>query len=215
MIYSNVIITKKGAALIAKMEVGGGSMEIKNIALGAGTNKLTEESIQLSDQRQEFLFESVQRSKESPEKVIMQVSPNNEGLEEGYVIREIGVYAEDPGKNYRTSSGLLTEVSFPKGVRVDTWVSRGTEVSAFYDPLLAKVIVSGEDREDNICKAKKVLSEVKLCGFETNIKLLQDVLEMEDFVSGKVSTWILTDDKYVNSTLEILAPDIGSFEQLE
>ena len=96
MIYTNVIITKKGAALITKMEVGGGSMEIKNIVLGAGTNKLTEESIQLSDPRQEFLFESVQRSKESPEKVIMQVSPNNEGLEEGYVIREIGVYAEDP-----------------------------------------------------------------------------------------------------------------------
>ncbi|MCR5028187.1 MAG: urea carboxylase [Fibrobacter sp.] len=126
---------------------------------------------------------------------------------------EFRVYAEDPGKNYRPSSGLLTEVSFPEGIRVDTWVSRGTEVSAFYDPLLAKVIVAGEDREDNICKAKKVLSEVKLCGFETNIKLLQDVLEMEDFVSGKVSTWILNDYKYQNSTFEILAPGLQTTVQ--
>lgn len=126
---------------------------------------------------------------------------------------EFRVYAEDPGKNYRPSSGLLTEVSFPEGIRVDTWVSRGTEVSAFYDPLLAKVIVAGDDREDNIFKAKKALSEVKLCGFETNIKLLRDVLEMEDFVSGKVSTWILNDYKYENSTFEIVAPGLQTTVQ--
>lgn len=63
---------------------------------------------------------------------------------------EFRVYAEDPGKNYRPSSGLLTEVDFPKDIRVDTWVSRGTEVSAFYDPLLAKIIVAGKDRAENI-----------------------------------------------------------------
>lgn len=121
---------------------------------------------------------------------------------------EFRVYAEDPGKNYRPSSGLLTEVSFPEGIRVDTWVSRGTEVSAFYDPLLAKVIVAGVDRDDNIAKAREVLKQVKLCGFETNIKLLQDVLEMDDFISGKVSTWILNDYKYENKIFEVLAPGL-------
>lgn len=126
---------------------------------------------------------------------------------------EFRIYAEDPGKNYRPSSGLLTEVKFPENVRVDTWISRGTEVSAFYDPLLAKVIISGKDREDNIEKAKKALSEVRICGFETNIKLLQDVLEMEDFVSGKVSTWILNDYRYENRTFEILAPGLQTTVQ--
>ena len=121
---------------------------------------------------------------------------------------EFRVYAEDPGKNFRPSSGLLTEVNFPEGIRVDTWVSRGTEVSAFYDPLLAKVIVAGSDREDNIEKAKKALAEVKLYGFETNIKLLRDVLEMPDFVSGKVSTWILNDYKYRDRIFEVLAPGL-------
>ena len=126
---------------------------------------------------------------------------------------EFRVYAEDPGKNYRPSSGLLTEVSFPEGIRVDTWVSRGTEVSAFYDPLLAKVIVAGVDRDDNIAKAREVLKQVKLCGFETNIKLLQDVLEMDDFISGKVSTWILNDYKYENKIFEVLAPGLQTTVQ--
>lgn len=121
---------------------------------------------------------------------------------------EFRVYAEDPGKNYRPSSGLLTEVSFPEGIRVDTWVSRGTEVSAFYDPLLAKVIVAGKDRDDNIAKAREVLKQVKLCGFETNIKLLQDVLEMDTFVTGKVSTWTLNDYMYENKIFEVLAPGL-------
>ena len=126
---------------------------------------------------------------------------------------EFRVYAEDPGKNYRPSSGLLTEADFPKDVRVDTWVSRGTEVSAFYDPLLAKVIVAGKDRADNIEKAKAALAKVRLCGFETNIKLLQDVLEMGAFVSGNVSTWILNDYCYKNRTFEILAPGLQTTVQ--
>lgn len=126
---------------------------------------------------------------------------------------EFRVYAEDPGKNYRPSSGLLTEVEFPEGIRVDTWVSRGTEVSAFYDPLLAKVIVAGADRDDNIAKAKIALSRVRLCGFETNIKLLQDVLEMDAFISGKVSTWILNDYKYENQIFEVLAPGLQTTVQ--
>ena len=126
---------------------------------------------------------------------------------------EFRVYAEDPGKNYRPSSGLLTEVDFPKDVRVDTWVSRGTEVSAFYDPLLAKIIVAGKDRAENIEKAKAALAKVRLCGFETNIKLLQDVLEIPAFVSGNVSTWILNDYRYKNRTFEILAPGLQTTVQ--
>lgn len=131
---------------------------------------------------------------------------------QGHAI-EFRVYAEDPGKNYRPSSGLLTEVDFPTDARVDTWVSRGTEVSAFYDPLLAKVIVAGKDRAENIEKAKAALAKVRICGLETNIKLLQDVLEMDAFVSGNVSTWILNDYRYKNRTFEILAPGLQTTVQ--
>ncbi|HXK17025.1 MAG TPA: biotin carboxylase N-terminal domain-containing protein, partial [Polyangiaceae bacterium] len=58
---------------------------------------------------------------------------------------QVRVYAEDPARDFKPSSGLLTEVTFPF-VRVDTWIDRGTEVSPFYDPLLAKIIVHGQDR---------------------------------------------------------------------
>ena len=57
------------------------------------------------------------------------------------------VYAEDPARDFKPSAGLLTEVAFPESVRVDGWVEVGSEVSPFYDPLLAKLIVHGADRE--------------------------------------------------------------------
>ncbi len=54
---------------------------------------------------------------------------------------QVRLYAEDPAKNFQPSSGILTEVTFPDAARVETWVERGTEVTAFYDPMIAKIIV--------------------------------------------------------------------------
>ncbi len=73
---------------------------------------------------------------------------------------EVRLYAEDPVKQFQPSPGLLTEVRFPESdivpVRVDGWVQTGTEVPSLYDPLLAKLIVKGADREqalDNLQKS--------------------------------------------------------------
>ena len=60
---------------------------------------------------------------------------------------EVRLYAEDPLKNFQPSPGVLTEVHFPADVRLDGWVATGSEVSAFYDPMIAKLIVHGADRE--------------------------------------------------------------------
>ena len=96
MIYSDITITKKGSALLAKLQANGAATNIKYIALGAGADKLTDESIQLTDQRQTFQIESAKQSDQDASKVEIKVSPNNIGLEMGYTIREMGVYAEDP-----------------------------------------------------------------------------------------------------------------------
>ena len=96
MIYSDITITKKGSALLAKLQANGAATNIKYIALGAGTDKLTDESIQLTDQRQTFQIASAKQSDQDASKVEIKVSPNNIGLEMGYTIREIGVYADDP-----------------------------------------------------------------------------------------------------------------------
>ncbi len=60
---------------------------------------------------------------------------------------EARVYAEDVTRDYQPSPGLITQVTWAPGTRVDGWIENGTEVSAAYDPLLAKVIATGEDRE--------------------------------------------------------------------
>ena len=96
MIYSDITITKKGSALLAKLQANGAATNIKYIALGAGTDKLTDESIQLTDQRQMFQIEGAKQSEQDASKIEIKVSPNNIGLETGYAIREMGVYAEDP-----------------------------------------------------------------------------------------------------------------------
>lgn len=66
---------------------------------------------------------------------------------------EVRIYAEDPVKNFQPSAGTLTEVYFPDDVRVDGWVSTGTEVSSFYDPMIAKLIVYADTRDGAITES--------------------------------------------------------------
>jgi urea carboxylase len=57
-------------------------------------------------------------------------------------------------KNFQPSPGVLTEVAFPEGTRVDTWVKTGTEISQYFDPMIAKIIVHADDRASAIEKLK-------------------------------------------------------------
>ena len=123
---------------------------------------------------------------------------------------EARVYAEDPAKTFQPSSGLLTEVSFPAGVRTDTWVERGTEVSAFYDPLLAKVIVHGETREVAAAKLAEALDATRLAGIETNLDYLRQVVRNEEFVRGRVTTALLASVGYAPSGIDVLVPGTQS-----
>ncbi|CAN7387072.1 urea carboxylase [Phenylobacterium sp. LjRoot219] len=115
------------------------------------------------------------------------------------------LYAEDPGQDYRPSSGVLTEVSFPADARVDGWVAAGAEVSAFYDPLLAKLIVTAPTREAAVAKLQAALDEARLAGLETNLDWLRDVARSEPFVSGQVSTRALAELPYRGRTVRVLS----------
>jgi urea carboxylase len=98
------------------------------------------------------------------------------------------LYAEDPVVDFRPAAGTLTEVVFPEDVRIETWVERGTIVSSFYDPMLAKLIVRGEDRDAAVAAMQAALDRTQLAGIETNVRWLRDVARSEDFVTGDVST---------------------------
>ena len=115
------------------------------------------------------------------------------------------LYAEDPGQDYRPSSGVLTQVRFPSDARVDSWVTDGSEISAFYDPLIAKLIVTAPDRPSAVRALQKALDETRLEGIETNLSWLRDVVASEPFVSGQVSTRTLADIPHHPNTIRVLS----------
>ncbi|NBB49557.1 5-oxoprolinase/urea amidolyase family protein [Rhizobium sp. CRIBSB] len=123
---------------------------------------------------------------------------------------EARVYAEMPHAGFRPSAGLLTEVVFPDGVRVDGWVETGTEVTPFYDPMLAKVIVSGADRDTAIAALSAALEKTSLAGIETNLEYLKAIAASDLFRSGDVATTALKDFAFVPDVVEVIAPGAQS-----
>lgn len=89
---------------------------------------------------------------------------------------EARLYAEDPAKDHRPSAGLLTEVVLPPGVRVDTWVESGTEITTAYDPLLAKIVAHGADRAEALARLDTALAATRVSGIETNLGLVRAAL---------------------------------------
>jgi len=119
---------------------------------------------------------------------------------------EVRLYAEDPLKQFQPSPGVLTEVHFPGDVRVDGWVSTGTEVSAHYDPMLAKLIVHGESRAQAIDKLQRALADSRLHGIATNLDYLRQVVAEPRFREAKVSTRFLDGFVYRPALVEIVQP---------
>ncbi len=121
---------------------------------------------------------------------------------------QVRLYAEDPNKNFQPASGVLTEVKFSpdarRGVRVDTWVQKGSEVSPFYDPLIAKVLVHADDRAAAVSKLRTVLNETSLCGIETNLEYLRQILADDVFPAGKQITRYLNTFAYKPNTIDVL-----------
>ncbi len=109
---------------------------------------------------------------------------------------ECRVYAEDPANGFLPSTGKLLQYVEPRGpgIRVDSGFRAGDEITHFYDPLLAKLIVHGENRELAIQKMQAALREFIVHGVTTNIDFMQAVLSHPDFANGKVSTrWVEND----------------------
>ncbi|MEV0569134.1 5-oxoprolinase/urea amidolyase family protein [Dactylosporangium sp. NPDC050588] len=101
---------------------------------------------------------------------------------------EARVYAEDPTREHQPSAGLVTDVAFPAGVRVDGWVEAGTEVSTAYDPMLAKVIVTGATRDEAFANLRDALAATRVDGIETNLGLLRAAAGNGDVLAARHST---------------------------
>ncbi|MCF6389003.1 urea carboxylase [Mycobacterium sp. MBM] len=106
---------------------------------------------------------------------------------------EARIYAEDPTRDYRPSVGTITAVRLPDGdhfpdIRVDGWVQDGTEVTASYDPLLAKVIARADDRDTALSRLGEALADTELHGIEANIGMLCAALDHPDVRAAEHST---------------------------
>lgn len=103
---------------------------------------------------------------------------------------EARVYAEDPMKNYFPSIGRLTAYTEPSGngVRVDSGIVEGSQISVYYDPLIAKLCTWGETRDQSLNRMGNALDEFVVRGLRHNICLLRDVIDQKRYREGKLTT---------------------------
>jgi acetyl-CoA carboxylase biotin carboxylase subunit len=124
-------------------------------------------------------------------------------IQRGHAI-ECRIYAEDPEQGFMPSTGILRTVDLPSGINIrhDTGISQGSSISSYYDPMLAKLIVYGEDRTDAIRKMGWALSNYIALGVTTNIPFLRAIIQHPAFVEADIDThfidqhfksWFLTD----------------------
>ncbi|MFN0094556.1 MAG: acetyl/propionyl/methylcrotonyl-CoA carboxylase subunit alpha [Dehalococcoidia bacterium] len=113
-------------------------------------------------------------------------------LTRGWAI-ECRIVAEDPFNGFLPSVGKIVFAREPAGpgIRVESALYDGIEVTPYYDSLLAKVTAWGRTREGALTRMKRALAEFRVVGVATNIPYLQEILEMPDFVAGNVDTGFL------------------------
>jgi urea carboxylase len=117
---------------------------------------------------------------------------------------QVRIYAEDANKNFQPSCGVLTEVAFHSSSRNETWVQDGTEVTPFYDPMLAKIIVLGTDRADAIVRMKASLETTRFGGIESNLEYLRQIIATPEFAEGRIITKSLGELTYAPRSIDVL-----------
>ncbi|CAH0556999.1 unnamed protein product [Brassicogethes aeneus] len=109
---------------------------------------------------------------------------------------EARIYAEDPRGGFLPGAGPLRHLTTPnpsEDVRIETGVNQGDEVSVFYDPMIAKLVVWGEDRSEALSKLQAKLLEYNIAGLETNVNFLLDLAKHKEFEAGNVHTNFIED----------------------
>ena len=103
---------------------------------------------------------------------------------------ECRINAEDPYNNFMPSTGTITHSILPTGpgVRIDTGVYPGFEITPFYDPMIAKLIVWGETRAQAILRMRRALEEYRIVGVRTNIPFHQTMMDSHRFMAGQYDT---------------------------
>ena len=128
---------------------------------------------------------------------------NNEVMPRGHAI-EARIYAEDPKNDFLPSPGLIQSLKLPTAGRLDLGVRSGDQISAFYDPMIGKIVVHADDREKARLKLVECIKELNVKGIETNKDFLHYILNSELFKKDKIQ---ITDLDDLVSKFKQLLPD--------
>jgi acetyl-CoA carboxylase biotin carboxylase subunit len=113
----------------------------------------------------------------------------NDVKSNGYAI-ELRLYAEDPSNNFLPVTGKVNTFTFPQieGLRVESAISSGSDISIFYDPMIAKIIVHGENRESGLRKMGYILDQMVCLGTITNQNFLAQLIREPNIIKGNYNT---------------------------
>ncbi|MCL1599185.1 MAG: acetyl-CoA carboxylase biotin carboxylase subunit [Actinomycetia bacterium] len=129
---------------------------------------------------------------------------------------EFRINAEDPSRGFVPNPGTLVTYREPggPGVRVDSGVVAGSTISQYYDNLIAKLIVTGQDRDTMIARARRALEEYEITGLDTTIPAHLKILDDARFLAGDVNTRLVEDDMDFTGIERGTAPQLPESEEL-
>ena len=122
---------------------------------------------------------------------------------------EVRIYAENPQRQFLPSTGTVSTFVEPQGpgVRIDSGIESGDEITQYYDPMIAKLIVYGEDRPAAIARLQRSLAETAIFGVTTNIPLLYDIACHPAFSEGYTHTAFLDEHGLLAPQQDVALPD--------
>ncbi|ESK90672.1 urea carboxylase [Moniliophthora roreri MCA 2997] len=127
---------------------------------------------------------------------------------------EVRVYSENPFQNFKPCPGVLQAVDLKEGkydwLRVDSWISTGTTISPFFDPLIAKLIVIGKDRTEALTHLRQVLEEIQVHGPPNNVQYLLAVVDSNTYQLGQATTQFLDTFKFTPRSFTVVSGGLDS-----
>lgn len=129
---------------------------------------------------------------------------------------EFRINAEDPSQGFTPNPGTLVKYKEPggPGIRIDSGVVQGSEISQYYDNMIAKLIVTGSSREEVLHRARRALIEYEISGVDTTIPAHLVILSNEDFLEGRVTTRLVEDSMDFTDVERSTAPTLPEEEEL-
>ena len=122
---------------------------------------------------------------------------------QGHAI-EVRLYAEDCGNGFLPATGKVDEIVWPDHVRIETWIRKGVEVTSFFDPMLAKLIVHADSREEAVSRMHNALDTLRVYGVTTNRSYIESLFESSDYLDAKLFTHMLDDFHPAENAIEVL-----------